>query len=481
MPPHASKFNHVLTRREFINVASALTLGRLINPTTLAQASTRPNVIIIFADQLRYQSIGFAGNPDVQTPNLDQLASESLHFTTAVSCCAVCSPARASLLTGQYPLEHGVFINDVPLSREAISLADIFKEADYATAYIGKWHLNGSDRSAYIPPEERQGFDFWRSIGVSHDYNESYYYADNDPEIRVWDGYDAIAQTREAQHYITGRDAVHPFLLVLSWGPPHPPYDTAPEYARDKFNPAELILRPNVPASLEDLVRPAIAGYYAHISVLDDQIGALMETIQQQGIQDNTIVIFWSDHGDMLGSQDQRAKLRPWDESIRVPLLIRYPRLFGSQGQTVSAPINAPDLMPTLLDLCDIPIPRTVTGHSYTPYLLGSADPPADACLIACYQPFGAFSRELDGGREYRGLRTVRYTYVRDMNGPWLLYDNNLDPYQQNNLVDQPAYVVLQTELDRKLNELLINQGDKFLPGQVYLDTWGYSLPERSD
>ena len=268
----------------------------------------KPNVIFVFADQLRYQATGFGGDVNVRTPHLDRLSRQSVNFLTAVSGCPVCSPARASLLTGQYPNKHGVFVNDVCLSNDAVSIAESFKGAGYDTAYIGKWHLDGHGRSNPIPPERRHGFEFWRVLECTHQYNQSHYYADDDTEKRLWDGYDAIAQTREAQHYIQNRTTQTPFFLMLSWGPPHAPYQTAPERYQQMYTPEALELHPNVPAEVEAQARRDLAGYYAHITALDDLIHDLLETVKDCGIQDNTIFVFWSDHGDMLGSQGEHKK-----------------------------------------------------------------------------------------------------------------------------------------------------------------------------
>ena len=164
-----------------------------------------PNVVLVFADQWRAQAFGYAGDPNVQTPNLDALARRSVNCTHAVSGCSVCSPARASLLTGQYPLTHGVFVNDVELGQDATSIAQAFSAGGYDTAYIGKWHVNGRGRSRYIPPERRQGFEYWKVLECTHDYNHSAYYAGDSDEQLVWEGYDAVAQTRDAQAYLRDR------------------------------------------------------------------------------------------------------------------------------------------------------------------------------------------------------------------------------------------------------------------------------------
>ncbi|MBI5397484.1 MAG: sulfatase-like hydrolase/transferase, partial [Verrucomicrobia bacterium] len=239
-----------------------IALGCLLIAATVfaAKAERKPNVVYVFADQWRAQAFGFAGDTNVKTPTLDKLAAMSVRFSTAVSTCPVCSPYRASLITGQYPLRHGVFLNDVCLSTNAVSLAQAFKGAGYRTGYIGKWHLDGHGRSAFIPPERRQGFEFWRVLECTHDYNRSPYFGDENVR-QQWEGYDAIAQTREAQRYIREHAKGAPFLLVLSWGPPHNPYETAPAKFREMYAPDKLALRPNVPAGSNP--RKDLAGYYA--------------------------------------------------------------------------------------------------------------------------------------------------------------------------------------------------------------------------
>ncbi len=447
------------------------------------------NVVFVFGDQHRAQSTGYATRFDpaadqgVHTPVMDQIASEGITFTHAVSCAPVCSPYRASLLTGQYPLTHGVFVNDVNLGDRAVSLAQAFSQAGYDTAYIGKWHLDGHGRSAYIPPERRQGFDFWQVLECTHDYNQSYYYDQDDPAPKLWDGYDALAQTRSAQEYIRTRTQQDPFLLVLSWGPPHNPYETAPEQFQQLYDPASIPLRANVIEQTDKpyrqhtrQARSEIAGYYSHISALDHCLGLLLDTLEEQGIADNTLLIYTSDHGDMLWSHGEWRKQWPMDESIRVPFLMRCPALFGTGPRQDDLLLNTPDIMPTLLGLAGIPVPGTVEGVDYAPAILDPAHKPRPAAaLIECIHPFSEFQPAW-GGREYRGIRTRTHTYVRDLNGPWLLYDNVADPYQLTNLIGRQETGEIQARLDAQLSDLLHQRGDAFLPGVEYMRQWGYPM-----
>ncbi len=434
-----------------------------------------PNVVFIFSDQHRAQATGYAGDPNVITPVMNQLAACGLNFTTAVSAVPVCSPYRGCLLTGQYPLTHGVFVNDVNLSHQSVTLADAFSGGGYDTAYIGKWHVDGYGRSSFIPSKRHLGFDFWRVLECSHNYNESYFYADDDPTVRLWKGYDSEAQTRAAQEYIRQHSKEKPFLLVLSWGPPHNPYQTAPQYFKDKYKPEDIVLRPNVPQEFSETAQKQLAGYYAHISALDQYLGEIQQTLIDQGISRDTIFIYTSDHGDMLWSQGEQRKQRPWDEAVLVPFLLSYPARFGMEGKNITIPFNSPDIMPTLLGLCDIPIPNTVEGKNFAPFLLGETLEYNEGTLIECIQPFGEwYPQQFATAREYRGLRTERYTYVRDLTGPWLLYDNYQDPYQRQNQCGNPQYSAVQSHLDELLYRMLKERVDEFLPGIEYIKQWGY-------
>jgi arylsulfatase A-like enzyme len=178
--------------------------------------------------------------------------------------------------------------------------------------------------------------------------------------------------------------------------------------------------------------------------------------------------------GDMLGSQGMSRKQKPWDEAIRVPLLVRLP---GAQakGRKIDVPINTPDLMPTLLGLCGAPVPASAQGDDWSALVRGAAAPADNPVLIECPAPFGEWTRAR-GGREYRGVRTRRHTYVRDLNGPWLLFDNEADPYQLDNLVGKPEQAPLQARLEGELQKLLKKTGDDFQPGPAYIAKWGYAV-----
>ncbi len=438
-----------------------------------------PNVLILLADQWRAQATGYAANPDVMTPNLDSLESMSVNFKNAISGMPVCSPFRASLLTGQRALTHGVFMNDVQLDTNAVTMGKIFSKAGYDTGYIGKWHLDGHGRSAFIPPgNRRQGFQFWKANECTHDYNESVYYDNNDSIKKIWDGYDTFSQTDEALGFMKDKESGDkPFLMVLSWGTPHAPYHTAPEEYRNLYDADKIHLRGNVPEDMKNQVKKDLAGYYAHITALDDMIGKVVRNLRVSGQLENTIIVFASDHGDLLGSHGAYKKQQPYEESIRVPMLFYIPDHLGISSGPKDALINSEDILPTLLGLCDISMPNSVEGINYQDYLLGKEEI-GNETLIGCVQPFGQWSKAEHGAREYRGIRTLDYTYTRDLNGPWLLFDNHKDPYQLNNLVGNLEFTILQSDLDQRLTERLKSAGDEFLPGMDYIEKWDYPVDE---
>jgi len=438
-----------------------------------------PHLLFVFGDQWRSQATGYAGDPNVKTPSIDRFAAESVVFTNAVSGCPVCSPWRASLMTGRYPHRHGMVTNDQCLAElsDGPFFAEVLGSAGYHTAYIGKWHLAGHGRAKYVPTGRRLGFETWLGYECNHDYWKGFYYSEG-KEKRIWEGYDARAQTDAACRIIREHSGERPLALFLSWGPPHAPYLTAPEEYRALYDPGDIILRANVPPEAEADARRDLAGYYAHCSALDECFGDLLAAVDDAGMADDTVVVFTSDHGDMLGSRGQWKKQRPYEESISVPLVIRDPGASG--GLSVETVIDTPDLMPTLLALAGIRPPAEVQGRDLSAVLRGEDPAPDGDALIASYLPFHQWKRSV-GGREYRGLRTERHTYVRDLQGPWLLYDNDADPLQQSNLVADPGCAELVESLDVRLTQRLAELGDDFLPAAEYVERFRIRLDGDGD
>jgi arylsulfatase A-like enzyme len=310
-------------------------------------------------------------------------------------------------------------------------------------------------------------------LECTHDYNNSFYWGNDDKKAK-WEGYDAYAQTADAAKYIRdNKQSSKPFLMVLSWGPPHTPFETAPEAYKQKYRNKTLKIRDNVPADRKEKAKNDLIGYYGHISALDSCIGVLRKTLEETGLDDNTLFVFTADHGALVQSHGYSHKQRPYEESVHVPMLIRYPSVFGNKGKKDDLLIGTPDLLPTLLGLVGLPVPASVEGTDKSPVLKGKQKDRTDAVLIACYHPFGQWP-ESQGGKEYRGVRTKRFTYVKDLKGPWLLYDNQKDPYQLTNLVDLPASKRIQEGLEKQLTAILKQTGDAFLPGKEYIKKWNY-------
>jgi arylsulfatase A-like enzyme len=427
--------------------------------------STLKNIVFIFADQWR-------GTPDTSqchTPNLDKLKKQGINFRNAISGCSQCSPYRGSLLTGLYPLSHGVLVNDSTLSPRHESIAKTFKANGYKTAYIGKWHVYGSPaggferRNSPIPADYRLGFDYWQGNECNHNYNQSPYYLNDTTTQQIWEGYDAFAQTKKARRLIKSfASDSQPFLLMLSWGPPHDPYHTAPEEFKELYQAVDIKIPENVPEEHKEKARNQLHGYYSHISALDQCLKMITKCLKRNQLEKNTLVVLTSDHGDMLFSQGLTRKLYPFEESVRIPFVIQDPDLPHKAGTTCDAPIDAPDVMPTLLGLANLKQSTRTEGRNWAPVIRGEETlRDTDVGLLnaaVCSGPL-----QLYGMKAYRGVRTMQYTYARNEHGPWLLFDNHNDPFQKNNLIQSSSNAKrLLIDLDDLLHQKLKQRGDKF-------------------
>ena len=438
----------------------------------------RPNVIYILTDQWRASSFGYAGDPNVKTPNIDNFARKSVNFSNAVSACPVCTPHRASLLTGRYPCSTGMFLNDIYLPKEEVCMGDIFKSAGYNTAYIGKWHLDGHGRLNNVEPDRRQGFDYWKGLECSHDYNHMAYYENEDPDIKYWKGYSPDAVAEDANNYLDDHAKNDdPFLLFVSIAAPHFPLKTAPQRYKDMYPTDKIILAPNVSDQYKDQARVELQGYYGHCTAVDAAIGSIFDKIKELDLQEDSIIVFSSDHGEMMGAHNVHpwAKQLAWDESINVPFLIRYPSIGENEGRLVEAPINTPDILPSLLGLTGIKIPDTIDGEDISG-LIKNPNPYDDrVALVMNLCPFDTEYKY----PEYRAIRTKQYTYARTPSGADKLFDDWKDPYQMNNMVNDPKYADLQKNLDAKLDQALAKAGDDFKPRGYYLSKWHFDINNK--
>ena len=458
-----------MKKRYFLQISLCLAAGSLFAAET--SKTSQPNIVYLLCDQWRASATGYSGDPNVKTPNLDRLAKESLNFKNAVTVCPVCTPYRAALMTGRFPTTTGMFVNDIHLPDSEICIAETLQLAGYATGYLGKWHLDGNGRTAFITPEHRQGWEYWKGAECEHHNSHSHYYTGTSDKKLFWEGYAPFAQTKDAQQYIRDHSSgKQPFALVVSYSPPHFPFGGVPQEFEALYPPDKIQLPPNVPADLQQKARKFAQGYYANCTALDQCVGDILKTLDEAGIAKNTIVVFTADHGEMLGSHgiDPHLKMRPWSEASSVPFLVRYPAIQSGKGRVVETPLSTPDIYPTLVSLAGAKIPDAVQGKDLSPLLREGRDEDRSA-LYMVVSPFGGMLK----GEEYRAIRTERYTFVRGLKGPSDLYDNVKDPYQMDNLVAKPDAADLVAKLDSSLKAELKRIGDDFKPAEFYVEKWG--------
>ena len=286
----------------------------------------RPNVVWVFGDQHRAHATSYRGDGNVFTPNIDNLAREGMRFDCAVAGAPWCTPFRGALLTGRYPHQSGVVANGCRLAPELPTVAHAFAAAGYHTAYVGKWHLDGTnDRDHYVPPDRRGGFHYWMGNDAANNQHECYAFGtDSETPVRL-PGYETDAWSDLLVDHLRahvgsaggdGDDADYrPFFAVLSVQPPHGPNvpPTNPAYGAPRIHPATLRLRRNVPDVpwIQEKTRLGLAGYYAMVENLDYNIGRLRHALTTLGVDRDTYLIFFSDHGDMMGSHGQFGKSSP--------------------------------------------------------------------------------------------------------------------------------------------------------------------------
>lgn len=416
----------------------------------------RPSVLLILPDQWRGQDLGCMGNSDVVTPNLDRLASQGVLFRNTFANTPVCCPARANILTGKYAHKHGMVANDLRLRESETTIAEVLATQGYRTGFVGKWHLDGGKRlPGFVPPgPRRQGFAYWAANECDHRHFHPTYFRDTDQPINE-DKFEPEVWTDRAIEFLkqAGED---PFFLIVSMGPPHDPYG-APEKFMKLYDPAKLTMRPNWAEGVPGAGRKEVAAYDAAITAVDDQVGLLMRALKESGRAEDTIVLFTSDHGDMLGSHGQRLKRKPWEESIRVPGIVRYPARVKA-GRTSEALLTHVDLAPTLLSLCGLPVPNDMQGTDLSGLVLGTTDRGPDSAFLQIFVPFAGDTTP----HPWRGVRTGRFMYARTEAGPWLLYDLEDDPYEMKNLAHDPSHAAVRGRMEENLAGWMKRTGDSW-------------------
>ena len=433
-----------------------------------------PNVIWIFGDQHRAQALSVMEDPNVQTPNIDRLAVSS---RTGIAGSPLCSPFRGSLLTSQYP-HRCIPGHDIALPNGMPTVATAFSHSGYQTAYIGKWHVDGAvhrlsdTRPAfqYVDPSRRGDFDYW--LGYENNNNQydcwvHGHYEDGTPiDSYKLHGYETDALTDLLIEYLGTRSLDQPFFVAFSVQPPHSPYIAPPKFM-ERHRSEAIQLRPNVPSvdRVQQQARRSLAGYYAMIENLDWNVGRILQTLGNTGLADQTILVFFSDHGDMHGSQARILKCVPWEESIRIPFLVcgsgidtgldDYPEL-----------INHVDIAPTTLGLCGIDAPESMVGVDYSGYFASDRQKPInppDSAFLQLVDPGWIYGFASDRERPWRGVVTNDgWKYVVLEGQPWLMYNLNDDPYELANLALDGRFKQERQNLQDKLMDWITRTGDMF-------------------
>jgi len=496
-------------------------IGIQLTGSLLAQTGKQPNVLYVFPDQFRNHAmefwsmdgfrehVNFKGDP-VHTPTLNNLAKESVVLTSAQSNFPVSSPHRGILLTGMYPHNSGVSLNcneNRPISslrEDATTISDVYSQNGYQCAYIGKYHADHptpnnpqqpgtyvSDEKpvwdAYTPAGRRHGFDYWYSYGT-FDVHKSPHYWDtegNRHEIREW------SPKHEADKVIEylkeKRDDSKPFFLVWSINPPHSPYRSLDDCMEEDYNlykdiPLDkLLVRPNVNPELSEKQECA-PYYFASVTGVDREFGRVLDALKELGLDENTIVVFTSDHGETMASHVLDPKNSPYTESMNVPFLIRYPEVL-SPG-VFPLLLSSPDIMPTLLSLSGLEksIPEAVQGYDLSCFLKGEElkEGAPDGVL---------YIRNVDGEKDEnglvtsyfsvaRGIKTDRYTLaitidrkrqIKDI----LFFDDVNDPYQMNNLSTEDHTNEFH-KLCKQMGKLLKDTGDPWYTAHILSELLNY-------
>ncbi len=415
-----------------------------------SSTSAKPNVIVFFTDQQRWDTVGLHGNPLDLTPNFDRLARRGTHLANSFTCQPVCGPARSALMTGKYPTTTGCYRNGIPLPAAEKTLAHHFRDAGYRTGYIGKWHLGSQDP---VPEEERGGYQDWLAANLLEFTSDSYnatLYDEANTEVKL-PGYRVDALADAAIRYAADHQA-EPFFLFLSFLEPHhqnhldnypAPHVLQNRYV-DAWTPPDL-------AALGGTAAQHLPGYYGMVKRLDDALGRIMDALYSLGLSDDTIVLFTSDHACHFKTRNAEYKRSCHDSSIRVPTAIWGPGF--DVGRELPQITSLIDLPATLLDGAGIPIPEEFAGRSLVPLIQNKTTDWDEEAFV-----------QISESQVGRALRTQRFMYcvsapeasgwdraASDVYEEESLYDLHADPYQLMNLIGHATYEEVKVDLRERL------------------------------
>jgi len=409
-----------------------------------------PDILWIVTTQWRGQALGYAGDVNASTPCLDRLAARSMNYRQAVTPHPFGPWARAALLTGVGSPENGIRDYFDPLPRDARTIAHRLRAVGYSSAFFGKWHLSARDPNLplvgeaharlVVDSDARGGFDFWEGFEGGFLLNDPWLHGTRLPEPQRFAGYQADVLGGRAAAWILGRheaDAAstphvrQPWFAIVSLEAPHPPYD-APANEGRVIDPPDIILAPNVPrgGDIEARARRELAGYYRHISATDRAIGSLVaaaDAAAHRFGRPAPVIVFTSVHGDMHGAHGLFRKGWPYEESVRVPLLVRQP----------GGPAGISDEAISLLDL----LPLTLA------WATGESSPPRPTASRIAMPSVVALPHQCD--RSWRGVRTANRKLILSDDQSWLFFDLAADPGEQRNLAGDPDRAAEIAEMRR--------------------------------
>ena len=431
----------------------------LIFAAASTAAAERPNVVFILVDDLRFDALGCTGHPFLKTPHIDRIAAEGVDFRNAFVSTPLCSPSRASFLTGQYAHTHRVQGNSDPAGgRQLVTFPRLLQPAGYTTAYVGKWHMGDDD-------SPRPGFDHWVSFKGQGDYHNPTLNVDG--AVQKTQGYVTDILTDYAVEFLQ-RPHAQPFALYLAHKAVHSSFTPA-ERHKDKFADQKLVRAPSIYDSLEGkpvltraLPQPersdqnpgvkdsTVLGQLRGILAIDEGVGRLLQTLEETRHVDDTLVIFTSDNGFFWGEHGRGDKRMAYEESIRVPLLMRYPKLISAGATREQLVLNI-DIAPTLLELAGATVPDAVHGRSLLPLLRESTTAWRTSILT---EYFANPHNRIPG---WQAVRTERWKYIHytGVAGVDELYDVAADRHEMQNLIHQPSAATKLAELQVELNRLL--------------------------
>lgn len=466
----------------------------LPSPAKVAPASqtTKPrNIVIVLTDDHRYDALGFMGHPFLQTPHLDSLAKNGVHFRNAFVTTALCSPSRASILTGQYAHRHRVVDNQNPVPPGTTFFAEHLQRAGYDTAFIGKWHMGGES------DDPQRGFDHWVSFRGQGTYLPSKNGLNVNGKRVPRKGYITDELTDYALEWLRERKADRPFLLMLSHKAVHSEFIPA-ERHRGRYAGAPLPEPPTMKPAPPEWRKPMwtqnqrnswhgiefpyhsdldVAEYYRRYAetllAVDESLGRVLDWLRERKLFDSTFVLYMGDNGFMFGEQGLIDKRASYEASMRVPFLAQCAELFKA-GTVMPQVVANIDVAPTLLELAGLQPPPTMDGKSLLALARNPQAPLRDALLYEYY-----WERNFPHTPTQHALRTDRYKYVR-YHGVWdsdELYDLSEDPHETRNLVGRPEHAQTARDLNRRLFEVLAETNGLYIP--LYPDRGGVNNSRR--